>query len=70
MSPSSSFLLMAALPGTRNAFTHPPEGPELGAREHVGQLDQLHPEPQVGLVGAVALGRLLPGDAGISAGTS
>ena len=33
---------------------------ELGRLEHVGELDELHPEPRVGLVGAVALHRLEP----------
>ena len=36
------------------------ERAELGAAEHVGELDELHPEPHVGLVGAVALHRLVP----------
>src|SRR5918994_1059809 len=36
---------------------------EPGRGEHRRQLDQLHPEAGVGLVGAVALGRLLPGHA-------
>ena len=37
---------------------------ELGGREDVGQLDQLHAEAEVGLVGAEAVHRLVPGDAG------
>ncbi len=31
--------------------------------EYVGELDELHPEPQVGLVGAETLRRLVPGHA-------
>ena len=40
------------------------EGAELGSRQHVGHVDQLHAEADVGLVGAVALVGLLPGDPG------
>ncbi len=38
------------------------EHPELGAAQVVGELDQLHPVPQVGLVGTVAVHRVGPGD--------
>ena len=36
------------------------EGVEPGRREHVGELDQLHAEAEVGLVGAEALHGLVP----------
>ena len=36
------------------------EGAELGGREHLAQVDELEPEAHVGLVGAVALLRLVP----------
>ena len=52
-------------PGTRMPFTVWPANalnPVVG--EDVGQLDQLHAEPHIGLVGAVALHGLVPGHAG------
>ena len=47
--------------GTTIAFTHGRgEGPHLGAGEDLGQVDELHPEPQVGLVDAEAVHGLVP----------
>ena len=52
----------SASPGTRMPLIARGAGErlELGRREHVGQLDQLHPEAQVGLVDAEAVHRLVP----------
>ena len=55
---------VAAPPGTTDALDAGRlEGVELGGREHVGQLDQLHAEAHVGLVGAEAVHGVVPGHA-------
>ena len=56
---------MSPRPGTPMPLiaAAPRERLELGAREDRRELDELHPEAQVGLVDAVAVHRFVPGDA-------
>ena len=64
MSASSFLRPTSPWPSTRSALDRARRGErvELGAREHLGELDQLHAEAEVGLVGAVAIHGLVPGD--------
>ena len=55
---------MPPSPGSRMPFTDVGlEGAELGGGEHLAEVDELEAEAHVGLVGAVALLRLVPGHA-------